>query len=56
MLSLPEGCALAPRCAYVTDRCRAERPELVAITDDADHRSACFRAEELPTLEPAPIA
>jgi peptide/nickel transport system ATP-binding protein len=56
MLSLPGGCALAPRCAYVTDHCREERPELLAIANDTDHRSACFRAEELPTLEPAPIA
>jgi len=52
MLSLPDGCALAPRCPYVIDRCRSERPELVAIADDAEHRAACFRAEELPSLEP----
>jgi peptide/nickel transport system ATP-binding protein len=52
MLSLPDGCALAPRCPYVIDRCRSERPELVAIAADAEHRAACFRAEELPSLEP----
>ncbi len=25
----PAGCLLAPRCAFVQDRCRAERPDLV---------------------------
>ncbi len=27
-LSIPDGCAFAPRCAYATERCRRERPEL----------------------------
>jgi peptide/nickel transport system ATP-binding protein len=28
---VPRGCAFAPRCSYVTDRCREERPPLIAI-------------------------
>ena len=27
---LPDGCAFAPRCAHVFDRCTAERPALLA--------------------------
>ncbi len=39
-LRLPAGCAFAPRCKYVTDRCRVERPPLV--TDDDGHAYACW--------------
>ncbi|MED4754552.1 ABC transporter ATP-binding protein [Brevibacillus choshinensis] len=28
---VPVGCAFAPRCSYATDRCREERPPLIAI-------------------------
>jgi oligopeptide/dipeptide ABC transporter ATP-binding protein len=49
VLNLPPGCALAPRCLYVQDRCREERPELTAVGPET-HRSACFRAAELPAL------
>jgi oligopeptide/dipeptide ABC transporter ATP-binding protein len=34
------GCAFAPRCPLVIDRCRAERPELEAI--EAGGKVACF--------------
>jgi oligopeptide/dipeptide ABC transporter ATP-binding protein len=47
LLRLPPGCALAPRCAYVEEHCRAERPELEVVDRGAGHRSACFRAAEL---------
>jgi peptide/nickel transport system ATP-binding protein len=33
------GCAFAPRCAFATDRCRSEKPELTA---HGDHLVACF--------------
>lgn len=39
------GCAFAPRCSMAVDRCRAERPPLVAL--DPGHQAACFRSEEL---------
>jgi peptide/nickel transport system ATP-binding protein len=40
---LPQGCAFAPRCPKVMERCRRERPEL---TRPAAGRSvACFAAE-----------
>ncbi len=41
--ALPQGCAFAPRCPRVMDRCRGERPEL---TQPAPGRQvACFAAE-----------
>jgi oligopeptide/dipeptide ABC transporter ATP-binding protein len=51
--ALPPGCALAPRCAFVEDHCRAERPELGPIGGTPAHRSACFRSAELPVLAAA---
>jgi len=41
---LPRGCAFAPRCPKVMERCRRERPQL---TEPASGRSvACFAAEK----------
>ncbi|MFT6103747.1 MAG: peptide/nickel transport system ATP-binding protein [Paracoccaceae bacterium] len=37
----PTGCAYHPRCSLATDRCKAERPELVT-TANAKGRVACF--------------
>ncbi|MGN0975289.1 MAG: ABC transporter ATP-binding protein [Gemmiger sp.] len=37
---LPAGCAFANRCAFATDRCRAERPELCNL--GPGHASRCF--------------
>lgn len=39
-LSPPLGCAFHERCAYATDRCRAEKPPLT--DDDGDRQFACF--------------
>ncbi|MGH3406485.1 MAG: dipeptide ABC transporter ATP-binding protein [Streptosporangiaceae bacterium] len=36
----PAGCRFAPRCRYVTDRCRAEQPVLRG--EQPEHRFACF--------------
>ena len=41
----PPGCHLHLRCPYVIDRCRVERPPLVA---DGLHATACHRWRELP--------
>ncbi|MEP7101194.1 MAG: oligopeptide/dipeptide ABC transporter ATP-binding protein, partial [Burkholderiales bacterium] len=35
----PPGCLLAPRCAYVQERCRAEKP---ALYGDAGAQARCF--------------
>jgi len=40
LTELGAGCAFAPRCAYASDRCRAERPELTAAGDG--HTYACW--------------
>ena len=41
------GCAFAPRCAYATERCRIEAPELEAKAPA--HFVACFESERLPS-------
>jgi oligopeptide transport system ATP-binding protein len=50
LAALPPGCAFAPRCAYETERCRAEVPALAA-EDDPDARearhTACFESARL---------
>ncbi len=48
---LPVGCSFAPRCAYVVDRCREQQPPLAEVA--AAHVSACWLAQDLPTLVPA---
>jgi len=39
----PSGCAFHTRCKYVMERCKLERPPLVAI--DGQHQVACFLNE-----------
>jgi len=41
-LNVPDGCAFAPRCWKVQDRCRAERPEM----EGGSQKAACFYPEE----------
>jgi oligopeptide/dipeptide ABC transporter ATP-binding protein len=45
-LNPPAGCHFHTRCPYVIDRCRLDRPSLVA--DSAGHATACHRTAELP--------
>ena len=40
LTALPPGCPFAPRCSYVTDECRAERPPLLPIGHE--RLSACI--------------
>jgi len=40
LANLPQGCPFHPRCPYVMDICKKERPQLVEINDG--HKSACF--------------
>lgn len=40
LLIEPRGCPFAPRCEYVIDRCREERPPLFRVS--ASHRAACW--------------
>ena len=41
----PSGCAFHPRCSYVKDICREERPDF--IETEPGHYSACHFAAEL---------
>ena len=38
-----DGCAFAPRCEFVMERCRARQPALVSLS--AAHHAACFLHE-----------
>ena len=40
LLIEPRGCPFAPRCEYVIDRCRIERPPLFRVS--SSHRAACW--------------
>jgi peptide/nickel transport system ATP-binding protein len=42
LIDRPPGCAFAPRCAFATQRCRAERPVLEPAGPDA--AAACFES------------
>ena len=44
--NLPAGCAFAPRCKHVFDRCRHETPPLLPVNET--HRIACFLRTEPP--------
>ncbi|WP_371584107.1 ABC transporter ATP-binding protein [Streptomyces sp. NBC_01314] len=44
--ALPPGCAFAPRCPLVADRCRGEEPEPRAA--DEGHEVSCHRWDEVP--------
>jgi oligopeptide/dipeptide ABC transporter ATP-binding protein len=45
LTNLPPGCAFAPRCPFVIDRCRQEEPPLEEVGNG--HVAACWRAKEL---------
>jgi len=45
LLRLTQGCAFAPRCAYASDRCHQERPELERAAEPG-HSFACWNPLE----------
>ena len=47
LANMPPGCAFAPRCRFVTNRCRQERPTLLSVSDQ--HMKACFADVAQPT-------
>jgi oligopeptide/dipeptide ABC transporter ATP-binding protein len=44
---IPPGCPFHPRCPYVIDRCRTERPALRGI----ERAAACWRSDEVGRVE-----
>jgi len=44
-LEPPAGCAFHPRCPVARERCRAERPDLVAV--GSGHQAACYYPGEV---------
>jgi oligopeptide/dipeptide ABC transporter ATP-binding protein len=50
--ALPVGCAFAPRCPHVVDRCRDEDPPLRAPALGGERQAACWRQDELTGAHP----
>jgi oligopeptide/dipeptide ABC transporter ATP-binding protein len=46
---VPSGCAFHPRCKFVIDRCRKERPPFEEVAEN--HFSACFRSREIDEIK-----
>jgi peptide/nickel transport system ATP-binding protein len=52
LVNPPTGCPFSPRCPYVRDRCREERPPLQESGTTPGHAFACFYPVDSPeTLE-----
>jgi oligopeptide/dipeptide ABC transporter ATP-binding protein len=42
LITIPPGCPFHPRCPYVFERCRTERPPLMVAYGQPGHLSACW--------------
>jgi peptide/nickel transport system ATP-binding protein len=51
LASPPPGCRFHPRCPLAIDKCKTEVPPLLTVGHD--HRSACWRADDVEPLVPA---
>jgi peptide/nickel transport system ATP-binding protein len=49
--AIPPGCPFNPRCPHAFERCRVERPDLMATGGGSD--AACWLFDAVPTPEPA---
>lgn len=46
LLHLPKGCSFCTRCAYASDHCRDQRPELYDVDSAGEHKVRCFRCQK----------
>jgi peptide/nickel transport system ATP-binding protein len=54
LIALPPGCSFHPRCPVATERCRAEEPMFLTLTDDGVQGAACWLAgPPVRVLQPA---
>lgn len=47
----PTGCRFHPRCPLAIDKCKSDTPPLVTLAPD--HRSACWRSDDVKPLHPS---
>jgi oligopeptide/dipeptide ABC transporter ATP-binding protein len=52
MLKLPPGCPFRPRCPMAQDVCAEVEPDLLPVTEDDAHMSACHFSEQLEGKQP----
>jgi len=45
LINLPSGCKFHPRCAFATDRCKQEEPELATV--GPAHEAACWNWQQV---------
>lgn len=45
LINLPSGCKFHPRCAFATDKCKQQEPELETVGDR--HQAACWHWREV---------
>jgi peptide/nickel transport system ATP-binding protein len=55
LLNPPAGCRFHPRCPYVMDICKRERPVLAPSGDSSDHLQACHLDQETKDRESAKL-
>ena len=55
LLNPPRGCRFHPRCPYVMDICKAERPVLSPVPDGGAHENACHLDQETKDREGAKL-
>ncbi|MBD8068450.1 ABC transporter ATP-binding protein [Bacillus sp. PS06] len=44
--NMPQGCRFHTRCPYVTERCLNEKPSLLAVDKDQEHKVRCWLYEQ----------
>ena len=44
---MPEGCKFAPRCQYALAKCHEIEPDLMSVSDAAEHKCRCYLLEEM---------
>ncbi|MCY7340374.1 MAG: ABC transporter ATP-binding protein [Pseudonocardia sp.] len=52
--NVPSGCAFHPRCAFVTEECRTDVPQLIPLTVGSDHQHACVHPDRVAEAHATP--
>ncbi|MDF2684764.1 MAG: transporter ATP-binding protein, partial [Brevibacillus sp.] len=50
--NMPKGCRFHTRCQYATEKCAHEKPPLLPIQPESDHRVRCWLQQDDPHRAP----